>query len=160
MDKLVNINRSRVYEQIVQQVCDKKKYDESGKTLFPTIREFLSFCALLGFSQDKRLPLDKSQGVEDIAGAQYINNEAEEIVYLIACLAEKSFSIALEGMAKEEAKECHFRLGVTRFLMTKYEQALANFDIFLQENKDLQDPKFRQATLYKGNVRGRIGRYA
>ena len=97
MDKLVNINRSRVYEQIVQQVCDKKKYDESGKTLFPTIREFLSFCALLGFSQDKRLPLDKSQGVEDIAGAQYINNEAEEIVYLIACLAEKSFSILEEG---------------------------------------------------------------
>ena len=89
MDRLVNINRSRVYEQIVQQVCDKKKYDESGKTLFPTIREFLSFCALLGFSQDKRLPLDKSQGVEDIAGAQYINNEAEEIVYLIATLSEK-----------------------------------------------------------------------
>ena len=97
MDKFVNINRSKVYEQIVQQVCDKKKYDESGKTLFPTIREFLSFCALLGFSQDKRLPLDKSQGVEDIAGAQYINNEAEEIVYLIACLAEKTFSILEEG---------------------------------------------------------------
>ena len=97
MDKLVNINRSRVYEHIVQQVCDKKKYDESGKTLFPTIREFLSFCALLGFSQEKRLPLDKSQGVEDIAGAQYINNEAEEIVYLIACLAEKSFSILDDG---------------------------------------------------------------
>ena len=104
MDKLVNINRSRVYEQIVQQVCDKKKYDESGKTLFPTIREFLSFCALLGFSQDKRLPLDKSQGVEDIAGAQYINNEAEEIVYLIATLSEKSFSILGEGNELEAAK--------------------------------------------------------
>ena len=104
MDRLVNINRSRVYEQIVQQVCDKKKYDESGKTLFPTIREFLSFCALLGFSQDKRLPLNKSQGVEDIAGAQYINNEAEEIVYLIATLSEKSFSILEEGNELEVAK--------------------------------------------------------
>ena len=104
MDKLVNINRSRVYEQIVQQVCDKKKYDESGKTLFPTIREFLSFCALLGFSQDKRIPLDKSQGVEDIAGAQYINNEAEEIVYIIASLSEKSFSILEEGNELKAAK--------------------------------------------------------
>tara|TARA_B100000242_G_C42767514_1_gene357480 strand:- start:23 stop:463 length:441 start_codon:yes stop_codon:yes gene_type:complete len=104
MDKLVNINRSRVYEQIVQQVCDKKKYGESGKTLFPTIREFLSFCALLGFSQDKRIPLDKSQGVEDIAGAQYINNEAEEIVYIIASLSEKSFSILEEGNELKAAK--------------------------------------------------------
>ena len=104
MDRLVNINRSRVYEHIVQNICDKRKYDESGKTLFPTIREFLSFCALLGFSQDKRLPLDKSQGVEDIAGAQYINNEAEEIVYLIATLSEKSFSILEEGNELEVAK--------------------------------------------------------
>ena len=104
MDKLVNINRSRVYEQIVQQVCDNKKYDESGKTLFPTIREFLSFCALLGFSHGERLALDKSQGVEDIAGAQYINNEAEEIVYLIASLSKKSFSILEEGNELEVAK--------------------------------------------------------
>ena len=104
MDRLVNINRSRVYEQIVQHVCDKKKYDESGKTLFPTIREFLSFCALLGFSQDKRLPLNKSEGVEDIAGAQYINNEAEEIVYLIASLSKKSFSILEEGNEHEVAE--------------------------------------------------------
>ena len=73
--------------------------------------------------------------------------------------AEKSFSIALEGMAKEESKECHFRLGVTRFLMAKYEQALANFDIFLQENKDLQDPKSRQATLYKGRIYYELKKY-
>ena len=73
--------------------------------------------------------------------------------------AEKSFSIALEGMAKEEAKECHFRLGVTRFLMAKYEQALANFDIFLKENQDLQDPKFRQATLYKGRIYYELKKY-
>ena len=104
MDRLVNINRSRVYEHIVQNICDKRKYDESGKTLFPTIREFLSFCALLGFSQDKRLPLNKSQGVEDIAGAQYINNEAEEIVYLIASLSKKSFSILEEGNEHEVAE--------------------------------------------------------
>ena len=73
--------------------------------------------------------------------------------------AEKSFSIALEGMAKEEAKECHFRLGVTRFLLTKYEQALANFEVFLKENKNFQDPKFRQATLYKGRIYYELKKY-
>ena len=64
---------------------------KAAKRCFNNSRIPFSFCALLGFSQDKRLTLNKSQGVEDIAGAQYINNEAEEIVYLIASLSKIFF---------------------------------------------------------------------
>ena len=70
MAKAVSINRSLQFEQIVQKVAGEKAaiYTESGKKLFPTIREFLTFCALLGYRHGIKKPIDKSIGTEDIQG--------------------------------------------------------------------------------------------
>jgi dnd system-associated protein 4 len=82
-----NINRSRVYEDLVQKL-GVQKIPGTDRSLFPTIREVLCFAALLGFSEKRRAPLDKDAGVEDIAGAQFEREgPAIDLVFMIA-LAE------------------------------------------------------------------------
>ena len=64
------VKRSRKYEAALQLLGGK------DASLFPTLREALSFCAVLGYRERRRLALDASAGTEDIAGAQYQLNEA------------------------------------------------------------------------------------
>ena len=78
MGKAVSINRSKIHEPLVQRISGEKAFvaKESGKKLFPTIREFLTFCALLGFRKGVKEPLDRSYGTEDIQGVIYEDTEA------------------------------------------------------------------------------------
>ena len=46
----------------------------SDRKLFPTIRELLCFAALLGFSEQRRVPLDRAAGVD--AGTKLLNEYA------------------------------------------------------------------------------------
>ncbi|MBZ0259257.1 MAG: DNA phosphorothioation-associated protein 4 [Hyphomicrobiales bacterium] len=78
-----NINRSRVYESIVQQLAGQP-LPGTDRRLFPTIRELLCFAALLGFSESRRIPLDRSEGVEDISYQQFERGDAENLIFLIA----------------------------------------------------------------------------
>jgi dnd system-associated protein 4 len=85
---------------MIQRLC-VDKIPDLDKSLFPTIREFLSFSALLGYSEGRKIPLDKKAGVEDIAGAQYEHHEAFEIVLALAIAASKSSDILKEGNEAE-----------------------------------------------------------
>lgn len=78
-----NINRSRQYEEIVQLLA-AQKLPGSERSLFPTIRELLCFAALLGYSEKRRVPLDRSKGVEDVSYQQFERGDSEDLIYLIA----------------------------------------------------------------------------
>ncbi|MCY4260116.1 MAG: DNA phosphorothioation-associated protein 4 [Rhodobacteraceae bacterium] len=91
-----NINRSRVHEKMVQKLAVEKLPD-AERTLFPTIRELLCFAALLGYSEHRRLPLDKKRGVEDISYQQFERVDAEDLIYLIALAETQDPEILKEG---------------------------------------------------------------
>lgn len=91
-----NINRSRVYEETVQRLAGQPLPD-SDRRLFPTIRELLCFAALLGFSEGRRVPLDRTQGTEDISYQQFERGDAENLIYLIALASEQDTNVLREG---------------------------------------------------------------
>lgn len=91
-----NINRSRVHEDMVQRLA-MEKLPGTDRTLFPTIRELLCFAALLGYSENRRLPLDKEKGVEDVSYQQFERGDAEDLIYLIALADTKDPEILKDG---------------------------------------------------------------
>ena len=91
-----NINRSRVHEDMVQRLA-MQKLPGSERTLFPTIRELLCFAALLGYSENRRLPLDKGRGIEDVSYQQFERGESEDLIYLIALADTKDPEVLKDG---------------------------------------------------------------
>jgi dnd system-associated protein 4 len=91
-----NINRSRVHEDMVQRLCTNK-LPGANRTLFPTIREFLCFSALLGYSEGRKVPLDRTQGVEDVSYQQFERGDADDLIYLIALAHTKDAECLREG---------------------------------------------------------------
>lgn len=91
-----NINRSRIHEEMVQRLA-MQKLPGTERTLFPTIRELLCFAALLGYSEKRRLPLDKDKGVEDVSYQQFERGDAEDLIYLIALAETKDPEILKDG---------------------------------------------------------------
>ncbi|WP_417729242.1 DNA phosphorothioation-associated protein 4 [Roseovarius sp.] len=91
-----NINRSRAHEDMVQRLA-MQKLPGSERTLFPTIRELLCFAALLGYSENRRLPLDKEKGVEDVSYQQFERGDSEDLIYLIALADTKDPEILKDG---------------------------------------------------------------
>ena len=89
------VKRSKVFEDTLQKLGGKD-------AMFPTLREALSFCAVLGYKERRRLRLDGSAGTEDIAGAQYQLNEAVDIVFALAVAEEKNSDI----LKPDNEKEC------------------------------------------------------
>lgn len=90
------VKRSRKYEEALQLLGGK------DATMFPTLREALTFCAMLGYKERRRLPLDAGAGTEDIAGAQYQLNEAVDLLLALALAEEKQSDI----LKPECEKEC------------------------------------------------------
>lgn len=95
-----NINRSRTHEDMVQRLA-VQKLPGTDRQLFPTIRELLCFAALLGYSEKRRLPLDKDAGVEDVSYQQFERGDAEDLTYLIALAETKDPEVLKDG---EESK--------------------------------------------------------
>jgi dnd system-associated protein 4 len=91
-----NINRSRVHEEMVQRLA-VQKLPGTDRTLFPTLRELLCFAALLGYSENRRIPLDREKGVEDISYQQFERGDAEDLIYLIALAETKDPEILKDG---------------------------------------------------------------
>lgn len=91
-----NINRSRKYEDLVQLLASQK-LSGSDRPLFPTIRELLCFAALLGYSEGRRVPLDRSEGVEDVSYQQFERGDAEDLIYLIALADSRDPEILKDG---------------------------------------------------------------
>ena len=90
------VKRSKDYEETLQKLGGK------GATLFPTLREALSFAAVLGYKENRKLPLNVSAGTEDIAGAQYQNNKCVDIIFAISLAESKTADIFKE----ENEKDC------------------------------------------------------
>ncbi len=96
-DRAPNINRSRVHEELVQRLS-MQNIPGSDRKLFPTIRELLCFAALLGFSEQRRIPLDRSQGVEDISYQQFEREPgAEDLLWVIAVAETGDVEVLREG---------------------------------------------------------------
>ncbi len=91
-----NINRSRIHEEMVQRLA-MTKLPGADRTLFPTIRELLCFAALLGFSEGRRVPLDRDAGVEDVSYQQFERGDAEDLIYLLALAETKDPEILKDG---------------------------------------------------------------
>lgn len=91
-----NINRSRKHEELVQLLASQRVAG-ADRSLFPTIRELLCFAALLGFSEGRRVPLDKSEGLEDVSYQQFERGDAEDLIYLIALADTNDPDILRDG---------------------------------------------------------------
>lgn len=90
------VKRSREFESTLQMLGGKES------TLFPTLREALTFCAVLGFKERRKKPLNSSMGTEDIAGAQYQLNEAVDILFALALADSGSTDV----LRPEREAEC------------------------------------------------------
>ena len=90
------VKRSRKFEETLQLLGGK------DAPMFPTLREALTFCAMLGYKERRRLALDPGAGTEDIAGAQYQLNEAVDLLLALALAEEKTSDI----LRPEREKEC------------------------------------------------------
>ena len=90
------VKRSKKYEATLQKLGGKESL------MFPTLREALTFCAVLGYKERRRLPLDSAAGTEDIAGAQYQTNEAVDAMFALALAATKASDV----LRLDREKEC------------------------------------------------------
>ncbi len=90
------VKRSKKFEITLQQLGGK------DASLFPTLREALTFCAVLGYKERRKLPLDPDAGTEDIAGAQYHLNEAVDVLFALAISDSGSSDI----LRPEREKDC------------------------------------------------------
>jgi dnd system-associated protein 4 len=90
------VKRSRDFENTLQKLGGK------DARLFSTLREALTFCAILGYKERRKVPLNPNGGTEDIAGAQYQTNEAVDMVFALALADTKTSDI----LRPEREKEC------------------------------------------------------
>lgn len=90
------VKRSRQFEDTLQLLGGK------DATMFPTLREALTFCAVLGYKERRRKKFDPSIGTEDIGGAQYQSNDAVDTMFALA-LAEAKVSDILR---QERERDC------------------------------------------------------
>lgn len=117
------VKRSRIYEDTLQKIGGK------GGTLFPTLREALTFCAILGYKERRKVPLSSSAGTEDIAGAQYHNNEAVDALFALALADQGSSDILRPDREKEciEIYEQYANGGLQ--LVQSWLETYANLDV-------------------------------
>lgn len=71
--------------------------------------------------------------------------------------AEPAFVAALEGLQGADKAECHWRLGVTRFILKKWEPASTEFEEYLKAERATrppdqkkENPQVKQSQLYIG----------
>lgn len=81
------VKRSKSFEQTLQKLGGK------DAKMFPTLREALTFCAILGYKERRRVPLASNAGTEDIAAAQYWDNEAVDMVFALALAESKDSDV-------------------------------------------------------------------
>ena len=81
------VMRSQEFEDTLQKLGGKEA------TMFPTLREALTFCAMLGYKERRKKPLCTSLGTEDIAGAQYQTNDAVDAMFALALADAKDSDI-------------------------------------------------------------------
>jgi dnd system-associated protein 4 len=119
-----NINRSRVHEGMVQRLC-VEHLEGLQKRLFPTIREFLCFAALLGFSEGRKIPLDSEAGVEDVSYQQFERGDAEDLIFAVSVADKGNVDILREGNETECAQIFEEYVNGGMFIVSEWLQAHA-----------------------------------
>ena len=72
--------------------------------------------------------------------------------------AEAAFVAALPGLEGADSSECHYRLGLTRFVLKKYKEAAADLERCLAEVKE--SPRTTEARLYIARSHFELANYA
>ncbi len=77
-----NVRRLEQYEGLFKRFTETA-HPVSGKPIFPMLRDFLCFLAVLGFHKGERLPIEGK--TIELDGRVFDNSEqAKDIVYLVA----------------------------------------------------------------------------
>ncbi|MDA9670766.1 hypothetical protein N9T57_01350, partial [Paracoccaceae bacterium] len=86
------VYRSEEFESIIQLLGASES--RSGESrLFATLREVLSFAAVLGYRESQKRPFSPNHSRYDIQATVYQNNEANEIIFAIALGHQKDANI-------------------------------------------------------------------
>lgn len=91
--------RSKKWSYLVKRYVHDNQ-TPSGKSLFETIKDFMYFAALLGYSKNIRLPLSAEDGTEDIQAHIFSNDKNVGIIYALALAEVKDSSILKEENEK------------------------------------------------------------
>ena len=89
-----NVYRSKQHEDMVQLLA-RTTVDKAETSLFTTIRQLMIFSALLGYSEERRVALDKSKGVEDIQIHIFENDL--DYIHMIALADQQNPDIFKDG---------------------------------------------------------------
>jgi dnd system-associated protein 4 len=85
------IKRPEDFEDVVRLLTDVD-HPNTGAPVFPTMRELLTFAAVLGFAEGSRTPLPDK--VKEIDGRIFENlDQAMDLIYLIALAGAKDAAI-------------------------------------------------------------------
>ena len=96
-----SVNRSGEFERIVQ-LLGAVESKSGDKRLFNTLRDVLSFAAVLGYREGQKRPFSASHGRDDIQASVYQRNEANEIIFAIALGDQKDANI----LKPENERKC------------------------------------------------------
>lgn len=77
------------------------KVGSNERSIFPTIKSLMCFCALLGLQEKRYSELDRSKGVDDIAYTTFETDDADTVIYLVALAHTKDISILKAGREAE-----------------------------------------------------------
>jgi dnd system-associated protein 4 len=88
-----NVRRAEAFEPLFKRFTDTP-HPVSGRPIFPTQREFLSFLAVLGFNTGERRPLE-GKSIELDSRVFDSNEQSKDVIYLIALAGSKDANILL-----------------------------------------------------------------
>ena len=96
------INRSKNFSELVKKYAfDSDSNTSKNKKIFKTIKDMMFFVALLGFSENKRIPFEDGEQKEDIASNTWINEKNIGLIFAIG-LSEKQDSSILKLENEDE----------------------------------------------------------
>jgi dnd system-associated protein 4 len=94
------VRRSSSYESLVEKLCSTKS-GADVKTIFPNIKEFMVFAALVAFQLDIYEPLHSKNSTIPILLETYASTEHDSYIYLIAIAKKQSLDILKDDSLKD-----------------------------------------------------------
>jgi dnd system-associated protein 4 len=91
-DKLRDIKRSLEHEDFVQKL-GVRSHPIKKRSIFPTIKDLLCFAAMLGFSEQKRVPFSPNFKTDEIQRQIFFNDNKINLIYLIALAETKNANV-------------------------------------------------------------------
>ena len=97
-----NIKRSEVFEPLFKRFTENP-HPDTGKPIFSTIRDFLCFLAVLGFSKGERTPLTAK--TLELDSRVFENHEqSRDLLYLVALAGSRDANVLQPDREEEMVK--------------------------------------------------------